>query len=277
MADEKSSVESEHVSVEPEEPVEEPEKKPAEEPHKEPEEPEETEKKPEEEPKKPAEEPKKTKEKPAKEPAKTQEKKAMDPRVLRSFLRHLMLISKKKKIKIKAQQELSKHISKLKEAKKLDPKRLKRSLERLDKKISDVIEAERKLAAVGREDPEIVKMLKDEIIQLKDRLKTVEMERNKYATEHKEKMEDLGAELTRARTKLSAYAKKKIEREERIKELMEKIKATPVKEHEIIAAKKQLESLERKFRQLSRTAYGKERLSKLKERIDELKQKLAVV
>ena len=71
--------------------------------------------------------------------------------------------------------------------------------------------------------------------------------------------------------------KKKLEREERIHDLMEKIKSTPVKKHEIIAAKKQLEALERKFRQLSRKSYKSERLESLKERIDELKQKLAIV
>ena len=237
MADEKSSVGSKPVSTKPEEKVEE------------------------------------------KPQAKPEQKPGITPAAFRKFLKQLIIISKKQKIKLKAQQALAKHLEKLKKtpAGKLDPKKLRQSLKRLDDKLGAVLDAEKKLAAVGREDPEIVKMLKDEIIALKDRLREVEQERNKFAFEHKKTVKGLGEELAKAKEKVSKYAERKLERERRIRELEEKIKATPIKEHELIAAKKQLEALEERYKHLSRRAYGKKRLEKLKEHIGQIKERLGEV
>ncbi|MBW2980969.1 hypothetical protein KY360_06135 [Candidatus Woesearchaeota archaeon] len=249
MADEKSSVGNKPVSTKPKEKVEESQK-----------------------PKAPQTKPEQKTTQPKPEP-----KPAVTPAAFKKFLKQLIIISKKQKIKIRAEEALSKHLEKLKKtpAGKLDPKKLKRSLKRLDDKLGAVLDAEKKLAAVGREDPEIVKMLKDEIIGLKDKLRAVEQERNKYVFVHKKTVEGLSKEVSDLKGKVGTYAERKIDRQRRIKELEEKIKATPVKEHEIIAARKQLEDLERRYKQLSRRAYGKKRLEKLKAHIDQLKGKLA--
>ena len=256
MADEKSSVEDKPVSEEHKEAAEATPKKPAEEPHE-----------------KQTEEHKHEQKK--KEPA----QKNIKPEAFRRFLKHLLLVSKKQKVRAKARAALQQHVEKLKEkpiAKMSDKKKFRKGLKGIDEKIDAVLEAERKLINIEKEDIDLVKSLKEEIIDLKNKLRSSESEKTKHSVHNKRNVEDLSSQLAEAKGKLEGYTKKRIDREEKIQVLMEKIKSTPVKKHEVHAAKKQLESLERKFKQLSRTSYGRERLDQLKGRINELKQKLIV-
>jgi chromosome segregation ATPase len=118
-------------------------------------------------------------------------------------------------------------------------------------------------------------MLKDEIIELKKRLVDLESEKNKHAVKNKRDVEDLTYQLSKAQEKVARFVDKKIEREQKISDLMNKIKSTPTRKHDIIAAKQKIEELERRYKLLaSKKAFRKEKLDALKQRIDELKQKL---
>jgi chromosome segregation ATPase len=200
------------------------------------------------------------------------------PEAFKKFLKQLMRVSKRRKKRAKARTALSKHIQKLKEkpiAKLSDKKRFRKGIEGLNDKISAVLDAEQQLLGIEKQDIDLVKDLKDEIIDLKKELSETKTERNKQIIENKRVIEGLNEALESLKGRLGGYIEKKTERDKKIKQLEEKIKATPVKKHELIATRKQLEQLERKYNQLSKGAYKKEILIKIKERIDSLKQRLA--
>ncbi len=202
----------------------------------------------------------------------------INPYAFRRFMKKVLAVRKKHKKKIKAHESLRKHVQKLKEkpiATLTDKKKFKRGLEGIEQRISAVLAAERQLLGIEKEDLDIVKDLKQEIIDLKKELSDTKKERDKQLIDNKRTIRELNEVLTILKGKLGIYMDKKLKREERINELETKIKSTPLRKHELIAAKRQLEDLEIKYAQLSKKPYRKEKLEQIREKIDMLKDRLA--
>jgi len=173
------------------------------------------------------------------------------PRRLKSFVRHLCLISKKHKDRENALVDLKKQIDKIKKVS--SKKDITDEMNKLDTRISLVLEKERVLLGVNQGEHASSKALMSNV------------EKNK------EKIGQINDSLVDIRKKLKGYIQVKTEREIKINELEKKIRAKANKKENVSLLKSKLKKLESMYDKLNKEGVD---VSRVSSKIEDLKLRL---
>lgn len=142
---------------------------------------------------------------------------------MKSFVKHLCLLSKRHEQREKSRDILDMQMRKVKQILLTQkPRRwlIEKELRELEKKISIALEYERKLIGMRESDSILFKQLKDKVFSLEYQLKQSETIRNSELEKNTELISDLVNSISDLREKMG----KLMEREERLKQLDKKIK-----------------------------------------------------
>ena len=173
------------------------------------------------------------------------------PRRLKSFVRHLCVISKKHKDRENDLVNLKKQIDKIKKTS--SKKDMNNEMEKLDAQISLVLEKERVLSGVKHGEHASSKTLMSNV------------EKNK------EKIDQINGSLVDIRKKLHGYMQVKTERERKIDELEKRIRAKANKKENVTLLKSKLKKLESIYDKLNKEGVD---VSRVSSKIEDLKLRL---
>ena len=154
------------------------------------------------------------------------------PSELKHFFRHVCIVGKGHGERDKAREELNKQVKKIKKislsgnAKKGD---IEKEVEQLNSKIDAVLQKESRLLSHIRIDENIVRHLTGKIKTLEEDLSIAKNERDKAATSNKDDIKAITDAIIQMKSKMHQMLKKKMYREERIRELEEKIGKSEIK------------------------------------------------
>lgn len=177
----------------------------------------------------------------------------INPRRLKSFVRHICVIAKKHKDREEARAELQ---NQLKRLKKFSSKKMEMDdeLKKLDKKISLVLEKEMELLGIRQGESGVSKELANSILENRERIRSI------------------NDSINEIRKRLNDYIKIKTEREKRISELEERIRAKVGKKKNVSLLKNKLKKLENIYNRLKEKGVD---VSRIEGRIDDLKLRLS--
>lgn len=147
----------------------------------------------------------------------------ISPEGMKSFVKHLCLISKKHEQREKSRQHLDTQFKKVKQVTLTQKPRkwlIEKELKELEKKMTIAIDNERKLIGMREADSNLIRQLKDELFSLEYQLKESEELRKTEEEKNRALISDLTNSVADLREKINNL----VEREERIKELEKKVK-----------------------------------------------------
>jgi chromosome segregation ATPase len=173
------------------------------------------------------------------------------PRRLKSFVRHLCLISKKHKDRENALLDLRKQIAKIKKVS--SKKDITGEMNELDSRIALVLEKERQLLGVKQEEHASSRILRSNV------------------RDNEEKIIQINNSLADIRKKLYGYIEAKTKREKRIDELEKRIRAKANKKENVTLLKSKLKKLESMYDKLNSKGVD---VSKVSTKIEDLKLRL---
>lgn len=178
----------------------------------------------------------------------------INPRRLKSFVRHICVIAKKHKEREEARAELQNQLKRLKRfsSKKMG---MDDELKELDRKISLVLEKEMELLGIRQGESGVSKELMNRVLDNRERIRSI----NYSINEIRERLED--------------YIRMKTERERRINELEEKIRAKVGKKKNVSLLRNKLKKLETMYNKLKKKGID---VSRVESRINSLKLRLMV-
>lgn len=186
---------------------------------------------------------------------------SVNPKNLRRFLKHLANVSVKYKQKEKAKEDLEKHVEQLKAdaMEKRSRKKIQEGFDKLNEKISTVLEKE----------SEILSMRGADIAKVKDLMKKVE--------ETESKMVQVENKCDELKQKIESINDIKIQREQRIIELEKKIQKSAKKREVIPGLSDKLAELEARFEKMKASGkYDISVLDKMKFKLDALRLKATI-
>jgi len=178
---------------------------------------------------------------------------SIHPERLKSFVRHVCVVAKKHKDRGKARVELRKQVERVKRFSS-EKKGIDKELKELDGKISLVLEKERQLLGIEKEDNAVSKALMNNVM------------------ENKEKINKINESINDMRQRLQDYIEMKTERERRISQLEKKIIAKAGKKKSVSLLESKLGKLEDMYNKLKKKGVD---VSAIESRIDHLKVKLS--
>jgi len=176
----------------------------------------------------------------------------MDPNRLKSFVRHVCIISKKHKDREQARVDLQRQMQRLKRfsSKK---KEMDEELKELNKKVSLVLEKERQLLGIEKGESEASKQMM------------------RMAMENKEAVRKLNNSIDELKGRLRNYVEMKTKRTRRINELERKIKGKVRKRKDVSLLKAKLKKLEDMYNRLKKKGVD---VSRIEGKITDLKLRL---
>lgn len=212
---------------------------------------------------------------------------------LKNFVRHLCLITKKQAEKEEAEMQLKSQIERVKRVSLKKPKQwvLNEELDNLYNKLSLVLEKERRLMGIGKEDNQLIRGLRNRIMDLEEQLGASERIRSVQSKESKEKIEELTKAIYDIRSNLNDYLETKTERDRRIKALENKVKQSVEKKdidkienelrigksltsHELMLLELRVKEMEIRYQQLRKKRKYSQELRKLENKIVALRKDL---
>ena len=212
-----------------------------------------------------------------------------DSEKLRKFIKHVVKVSKKTQSKIKAKENLGKHIDKIKTLavkKGVKKTALTRALKELEKKIAEVIEKEKESLALQKKDLSKTDSISDDLKSMEQRFSSFTTKDIQLINSLKQKMERVESQrdeqidkaVEELKLKLNEMQANKTDRTEKILELEKKIKEKVSDNFiELMKIENQLEQMELKYRQMKQEGkHNRKTLSNFKEKIKGLKYNLFV-
>lgn len=202
-------------------------------------------------------------------------KEEISPAALKTFLKHVCIVSKKYYDREKARKELKSHIDKIKKSPSIKKKSfLEKELRVLDTKLNNVLEKEAQLIGMERHGSISIAELKRKIDEMQKELIAVKCERDELQ-KSKEILENFNRSLSGMKGRIDGFINDKGEREARIKELEAKIRNTPKEKNKAIVMRKHLDMLEKKYaHMIASRKYSRNDLSRIGSKIESLKSYL---
>ena len=154
------------------------------------------------------------------------------PSELKHFFRHVCIVGKRHGEKDKAREELNNQVKKIKKISLSGNAKqgsIEKEVEQLNSKIDAVLQKESRLLSHTGVDENIVRHLKGKIKALEEDLSIAKSERDKATTSNKGDIKAITDAIIQMKSKMHQMLNKKMYREERIKELEEKIGKSKVR------------------------------------------------
>lgn len=176
----------------------------------------------------------------------------INPKRLKSFVKHICILTKKHKDREKARIELQQQIQKLKRfsSKKRE---MDEELKELNRKISLVLEKEIQLLGIRQQESAASKELMNKVLENRDRIK------------------EINNSISEIKRRLEGYIQTKTERERKIEELENKIRAKLNQNNNLSLLKNKLRKLEDLYNKLRIEGID---VSTIENKINDLKLRL---
>ena len=154
------------------------------------------------------------------------------PSELKHFLRHVCMIGHEHSEREEAREELNNQVKKIKKislSRNANKGDIEKELEQLNSKVDLVLQKESKLLKYTRVDENTVRHLTGKIKTLEGDLSIAKRERDKAMISNKGEIKDITDTIVQMKSKMHQILKEKMYRQDRIKELEEKIGKSKVK------------------------------------------------
>ena len=203
-----------------------------------------------------------------------------NPLLFKRFLKHVARVTKAATDKQKASASLGEQIdylSQLSGRKRVSQLTWNKELQKLNKRIEEVIKKESNILSIGRNDNALIQDLRKQLNHLESKLIHSESRRNELEGKYQNNVRDLSRTLTEIRDNIKQAVTLKKDREHKIKNLEAKIKSgKQSRHHEFLLLEQQVIALAKKHEQMSmKKDFSPAALRIVERKILSLKRKIA--